>query len=64
MRCDAYCFTRARTFFDSVAVFGADGEVHGMLAESIMPNDDSRGGPSQSATASPSPTALRSMPTR
>jgi peptide/nickel transport system substrate-binding protein len=40
MRCDAYCFTRARTFFDSVAVFGADGEVHGMLAESIVPNDD------------------------
>ena len=40
MRCDAYCYMRARTFFDSVAVFGVDGEVHGMLAESIVPNDD------------------------
>jgi peptide/nickel transport system substrate-binding protein len=39
MRCDAYCYTRARTFFDSVAVFGDDGQVHGMLAESIEPND-------------------------
>ena len=40
MRCDSYCYTRARTFFDSVAVFGDDGQVHGMLAESIEPNDD------------------------
>ena len=40
MRCDSYCFMRARTFFDSVAVFGDDGQVHGMLAESIEPNDD------------------------
>ena len=40
MRCDSYCYTRARTFFDQVAVFGADGQVHGMLAESIEPNDD------------------------
>jgi peptide/nickel transport system substrate-binding protein len=40
MRCDAYCYTRARTFFDSVAVFGDDGKVHGMLAESIEPNDE------------------------
>jgi peptide/nickel transport system substrate-binding protein len=40
MRCDSYCFMRARTFFDPVAVFGTDGEVHGMLAESIEPNDD------------------------
>src|SRR5262245_12114185 len=40
MRCDAYCYTRARAFFDSVAVFGDDGKVHGMLAESIEPNDD------------------------
>ena len=40
MRCDSYCYTRARTFFDQVAVFGDDGEVHGMLAESIEPNDD------------------------
>jgi peptide/nickel transport system substrate-binding protein len=39
MRCDSYCYTRARTFFDSVAVFGEDGQVHGMLAESIEPND-------------------------
>lgn len=40
MRCDPYCYQRARTFFDSVAVFGTDGQVHGMLAESIEPNDD------------------------
>lgn len=40
MRCDSYCYVRASTFFDSVAVFGADGEVHGMLAEAIIPNDD------------------------
>ena len=40
MRCDSYCYTRARTFFDQVAVFGDDGQVHGMLAESIEPNDD------------------------
>jgi peptide/nickel transport system substrate-binding protein len=40
MRCDSYCYMRARTFFDSVAVFGTDGQVHGMLAESIEPNED------------------------
>ena len=40
MRCDSYCYTRARTFFDQVAVFGDDEQVHGMLAESIEPNDD------------------------
>jgi peptide/nickel transport system substrate-binding protein len=40
MRCDSYCYTRARTFFDQVAVFGDDAQVHGMLAESIEPNDD------------------------
>ena len=40
MRCDAYCYMRARSFFDSVAVFGDDAEVHGMLADSIVPNDD------------------------
>ena len=40
MRCDSYCYTRARTFFDQIAVFGDDGQVHGMLAESIEPNDD------------------------
>jgi peptide/nickel transport system substrate-binding protein len=40
MRCDSYCYTRARTFFDQIAVFGADGQVHGMLAESIEPNAD------------------------
>jgi peptide/nickel transport system substrate-binding protein len=40
MRCDSYCYTRARTFFDQVAVFGDDGQVHGMLAESIEPNED------------------------
>lgn len=40
MRCDSYCYTRARSFFDSVATFGTDGQVHGMLAETIEPNDD------------------------
>ena len=40
MRCDAYCYMRARSFFDSVAVFGDDAEVHGMLADSIVPNND------------------------
>jgi peptide/nickel transport system substrate-binding protein len=40
MRCDSYCFVRARTFFDSVAAIGSDRQVHGMLAESIVPNDD------------------------
>jgi peptide/nickel transport system substrate-binding protein len=40
MACDSYCFVRARTFFDSLAAFGADGEVHGVLAESIEPNAD------------------------
>jgi len=39
MRCDMYCYTRARTFFDTVAVWGTDGEVHGMLAETIEPNE-------------------------
>ena len=40
MRCDSYCYVRARTFFDQVAVSGQDGAVHGWLAESIEPNDD------------------------
>ena len=40
LRCDSYCFVRARAFFDSVAAFGSDGQVHGMLAESIVPNSD------------------------
>lgn len=40
MLCDAYCYVRARMFFDQLAVFGDDGEVHGWLASSIEPNDD------------------------
>lgn len=40
MRCDSYCYTRARSFFDSIATFGEDGQVHGLLAETIEPNDD------------------------
>ena len=40
VRCDQYCYQRARTFFDTVGQFGTDGKVHGMLAESITPNDD------------------------
>ena len=35
-----FLLLHGRTFFDSVAVFGDDGEVHGMLAESIEPNAD------------------------
>lgn len=40
MRCDAYCYTRAMTFFDPVAAFDGDSQVVGVLAESIEPNDD------------------------
>ena len=40
VRCDQYCYQRARTFFDTVGQFGTDGKVHGMLAESITPNGD------------------------
>lgn len=38
MQCDSYCFQRAKSFFDPVAVFGADLKVHPYLAESITPN--------------------------
>lgn len=40
MQCDSYCQERARSFFDPVAAFGADGKVHPYLAESIEPNAD------------------------
>jgi len=40
MQCDSYCQQRARTFFDPIAAYGADLEVHPFLAESIEPNDD------------------------
>ena len=40
MRCDSYCYVRARTFFDQVAVLGADGQVQPFLAQSIEPNED------------------------
>ena len=40
MQCDSYCQQRARTFFDPLAAFGTDLEVHGVLAESIEPNED------------------------
>ena len=40
MRCDSYCYHRARTFFDQVAVLGEDGQVQPFLAESIEPNED------------------------
>jgi peptide/nickel transport system substrate-binding protein len=39
MQCDAYCHQRARTFFEPVAARGVDGTVHGILAETITPND-------------------------
>ena len=38
MQCDSYCSERARTFFDSIAVIGADLKVHPYLAESLTPN--------------------------
>ena len=40
MQCDSYCQQRARTFFDPLAAYGADLEVHPFLAESIEPNAD------------------------
>lgn len=40
MQCDSYCQERARSFYDPVAAIGEDLEVHGVLAESITPNDD------------------------
>jgi peptide/nickel transport system substrate-binding protein len=40
IRCDSYCYARARTFFDQVAVLGTDGQYHPFLAESIEPNED------------------------
>jgi len=40
MQCDSYCYQRASTFFDRIALVGDDLKVHGMLAESITPNDD------------------------
>ena len=40
MQCDPYCYQRARTFFDELAVVGADRKVHPYLAESITPNAD------------------------
>jgi peptide/nickel transport system substrate-binding protein len=41
MQCDSYCQQRARTFFDPLAAYGDDLEVHPFLAESIEPNADS-----------------------
>jgi peptide/nickel transport system substrate-binding protein len=40
MQCDSYCQQRARTFFDPLAAYGDDLEVHPFLAESIEPNAD------------------------
>ena len=40
MQCDSYCQQRARTFYDPLAAYGADLEVHPFLAESIEPNAD------------------------
>ncbi|MCU1386987.1 MAG: hypothetical protein JWL72_325, partial [Ilumatobacteraceae bacterium] len=40
MQCDSYCQERARSFFDPLAAFGADGKVHPYLADSITPNAD------------------------
>ncbi|MFT3854231.1 MAG: ABC transporter substrate-binding protein [Ilumatobacteraceae bacterium] len=40
MQCDPYCYQRARTFFDELAVVGTDKKVHPYLAESIEHNSD------------------------
>jgi len=40
MQCDSYCHHRARTFYDPLAAYGTDLEVHPFLAESITPNAD------------------------
>ncbi len=40
MQCDPYCYQRARTFFDELAIVGSDTKVHPFLAESITPNTD------------------------
>ncbi|MEN9822005.1 MAG: hypothetical protein RLZ04_431 [Actinomycetota bacterium] len=40
MQCDSYCQQRARAFYDPVAAVGDDLEVHGVLAETITPNED------------------------
>lgn len=40
MRCDSYCQTRARTFFEPIAAIAEDGSTQPFLAESITPNDD------------------------
>ena len=38
MQCDSYCHHRVRTFYDPLAAYGTDLEVHPFLAESITPN--------------------------
>lgn len=40
MQCDSYCQQRARAFYDPVAAVGEDLKVHGVLAETITPNED------------------------
>ncbi|MFZ9483589.1 MAG: ABC transporter substrate-binding protein [Ilumatobacteraceae bacterium] len=40
MQCDSYCQQRARSFYDPVAAVGEDLKVHGVLAETITPNED------------------------
>jgi peptide/nickel transport system substrate-binding protein len=40
MQCDSYCQQRARAFYDPVAAVGDDLKVHGVLAETITPNED------------------------
>lgn len=40
MQCDQYCYVRARTFYDHLAVLDEEGNAIPMLAESFEPNDD------------------------
>ena len=44
MQCDPYCYQRARTFFDELAVVGSDTKVHPYLAESITPTTTTASG--------------------
>ncbi|MEZ5248152.1 MAG: hypothetical protein R2713_02745 [Ilumatobacteraceae bacterium] len=40
MQCDQYCYVRAGSFYEPLVAINADGEVSGVLLESLTPNDD------------------------
>jgi peptide/nickel transport system substrate-binding protein len=41
VQCDSYCQMRIRTFFEPLLVTDRETNLHGLLAESVTPNDDS-----------------------